>query len=153
MFNELVGEIKVCTDCMIEHANGEAPFDRPADEPAPWSAIPFGYNVTMGGEHADGCDRDGECECENLGFSWLSCDGCGSGLGGDRFLFTLWRLSADEARERFAGSLAIARDVTRTRTDRFNALVRAGEIRQYIGKLNKEQAGFARWIESHKVVA
>lgn len=90
------GKISVCQCCMLSHANGECCAEDHDREPL--SAIPDGYSVTMGlltEEHADGCteaDRsNGDCTCEQLGFSMSSCDGCGSPLGGDRFALTLWR--------------------------------------------------------------
>jgi hypothetical protein len=75
---------------MLIHANGETDPDRPADLPEPWSLIDFTqYNVAMGGEHSDDCDPE-NCECGDLGFSTSSCQGCGSGLHGDRYRFTLF---------------------------------------------------------------
>jgi hypothetical protein len=35
-------------------------------------------------------DLGNECECEDAGFRWSSCDTCDSGLGGDRFYVTFW---------------------------------------------------------------
>jgi hypothetical protein len=35
-------------------------------------------------------DLGGECECEQLGFSWSACDVCGSGLGGNREAVVFW---------------------------------------------------------------
>lgn len=87
------GKISVCLCCMLAHAAdgcGECDHDR-----EPWSLITPPHTVTMGllaEEHRDGCDREeaGECDCEHEGFSWSSCEGCGSPLGGDRWAFTLW---------------------------------------------------------------
>jgi hypothetical protein len=39
-----------------------------------------------------------DCECEQEGFSWSSCDVCGSPLGGDRFAVTFWIPEAKDAK-------------------------------------------------------
>jgi hypothetical protein len=94
--NEVViDQISVCVDCMVLHANGEYDHDRDPSEPEPLSLIGPGYSVTMGvSEHSEHCtevDREEGCDCDQLGFSWSRCEGCGSTLGGDRFALTLWR--------------------------------------------------------------
>lgn len=91
------GIVWVCQDCMLAHANGDEPMDRPADEPevwALWADEPAG-SVTMGigtDEHNDGCEGDWEqgCYCEHDSFSTRRCGGCGSWLAGDRYAFTYW---------------------------------------------------------------
>src|ERR1044072_2420100 len=99
--HEVHSTIKVCQDCMLAHANGEYDPDRverekAGEQPQVWSAIPEGWQVTMGmGYEEHSCGRENgedvdECECENYGFSWSSCDGCEDGFGGDRYWFTLW---------------------------------------------------------------
>jgi hypothetical protein len=35
-------------------------------------------------------DRGGECECEQLTFTWSACDVCGSSLGGARDAVVFW---------------------------------------------------------------
>lgn len=84
-------EIWVCVDCMLVHANGEC-GESPDCEP--WSDVdPERFEVAMGGEHEDGCTAraDGEdCECERQTFSRSQCEGCGSWLAGERYLFTLF---------------------------------------------------------------
>jgi hypothetical protein len=124
MYAENCGEIEVCQDCLILHANGETSPDFPADSPQPLSAIPFGYDVTMGGDET--------------GFSWQSCEGCGSNLGGDRFEMTLWRLTTDEARERFNLMISLARRNTANR-DRVRNLAVAGQFRAYLAARFAEQ--------------
>ncbi len=37
-----------------------------------------------------------DCECENEGFSWSSCDVCGSNLGGDRYAVTFWKIKENQ---------------------------------------------------------
>ncbi len=93
---EVIGAISVCLVCMFTHANGEYPGD-PDDidpnEPEPWALLREGEHPAMGGEHRDNCtpeDREEGCDCGDLGCSWYSCEGCGSTLGGDRYLFTLF---------------------------------------------------------------
>lgn len=93
--SEILGQISVCTCCMLVHANGECCGEH--EGPEPLSLIGAGRSVTAGlsaDEHSEHCtpeDREsGACDCEVLGFSWQSCEGCGSPLGGDRFALTLW---------------------------------------------------------------
>lgn len=96
MFNTPGGTIWVCQDCMFMHANGEEPLDRPATEPELWNRFPLAAEISMGlGREEHDCDyatggEYGECDCEHQSFSWQSCDGCGSTLGGDRHAFTYW---------------------------------------------------------------
>lgn len=73
--SEIIGEISVCVCCMLSHANGECCAEH--EGPEPLSLIGEGQSITMG---------DGDQEW----FSYDSCDGCGSPLGGDRFIVTLW---------------------------------------------------------------
>jgi hypothetical protein len=110
----------VCQCCMLASANGECCQDHARDEservtepgnfytgpiqptPMPWAryADREGHE-TMGllnSEHDEDCDvfktgirpDDYECDCETRDFSWSSCDGCGSSLGGERYAFTWW---------------------------------------------------------------
>jgi hypothetical protein len=96
MSAEVIDEISVCLACMFMHTNGEypgGPADIDPNEPEPWALLPEGTHPAMGGEHNERCtpaDREEGCDCENLGFSWSRCEGCGSTLGGDRYLFTLF---------------------------------------------------------------
>jgi hypothetical protein len=73
---------------------GEDPYDG-----EPLSRIPEDAEVTAGllfEEHDDDCPnrKVGEwvvdCDCERMTFTWLSCDGCGSTLGGAREALTVW---------------------------------------------------------------
>lgn len=96
--------IWVCVDCIMHHANGECGSchtDEGHDrEPLCLVDKPMsGYDtVTMGmlnSEHAKDCGRRtgsyvSDCNCETMTFSWLSCEGCGSTLGGERHAMTLW---------------------------------------------------------------
>lgn len=90
----ILGRISVCACCMYVHANGECCAEDHDREPL--SLIADGQSVTMGlsaDEHSEHCrpiDRENGCDCEQLGFSWQSCEGCGSPLGGDRHALTLW---------------------------------------------------------------
>lgn len=92
---EIIGELSVCIDCLLLHANGEIAPDRPDTEPMPLCKIEPGQSVTLGAiEHTDGCtdaDREEGCDCDQHGFRWSSCQGCGSTLGGDRFAMVLWQ--------------------------------------------------------------
>lgn len=73
-------DLEVCVDCIMVIANGEATADTNTDEhvanmDAMWPAQD-GWRLGYGNSDPDASD---------LGFSWGSCDGCGSNLGGDRF--------------------------------------------------------------------
>lgn len=87
-------EISVCLTCMIAHANGEDIREENSKEPEPFALFHGQISrLAMGGEHNENCteeDRAEGCDCEDLGFSWHRCDGCGSFLGGDRFRFTVF---------------------------------------------------------------
>lgn len=97
---EIIGTIDVCECCMLIHANGECgDHDEHGEGYEPLSRIGFPeYTVTMGllaEEHSEYCteeDREADqCDCEGPSFSWQSCEGCGSHLGGNRYKLTLWR--------------------------------------------------------------
>ena len=87
-----LGTIWACVDCMFVHASGETEGE---PDRAPWGILEGGQHVTLGltyGEHTcgKGQDHDRECDCETEEFSWSTCEGCGSRLGGSRHAFTLW---------------------------------------------------------------
>jgi len=91
------GTLWVCVDCLMSEANGEEITPRDG-QPEPWSREPD-TDVTMGlawSEHQipAQCEElfttGGECYCETREFSWSSCDGCGSTLGGSRHAYTYW---------------------------------------------------------------
>lgn len=91
--------IWVCVDCLMTDSSGE-PAENPDREP--WNLLdrePEGSHVTMGlmrEEHSCGYESDPdssaweECNCADDEFSWSTCDGCGSSLGGSRHACTLW---------------------------------------------------------------
>jgi hypothetical protein len=76
-------EISVCVDCVAVDANGHDPE---AVEPnysgwlSQWDGYAFSI-VACGGDDVD------DLYCEGH-FLWSPCDGCGSGLGGDRFCYS-----------------------------------------------------------------
>lgn len=85
----------VCECCMLTHANGEC-CGGSVHEAEPLSKIPGTADVSLGllaEHHADTCTSEnresGECDCEHNTFSWSSCDGCGSLLGGTRDALTV----------------------------------------------------------------
>lgn len=88
--------IWVCVDCLVADVNGEDPQDRPESEPAVWALESQYEELTLGlldSEHSTYCARDdnyGECDCAEQSFSWSSCEGCGSTLGGSRHAYTEW---------------------------------------------------------------
>lgn len=89
------GTIWVCVCCMLVHANGHKCATDCGDDPWSLWADNSLYTLTMGlfrEDHEEGCDPDdAECECDRQTFSWSSCDGCGSNLGGERHAFTWHR--------------------------------------------------------------
>lgn len=86
----------VCTDCVMQHANGEHSPDRPADYPPVWSKM-MSADVTLGmvaAEHASDCDpverAEQGCSCETITFSNGTCEACGLTLAGARHAMTYW---------------------------------------------------------------
>src|SRR5690242_12921454 len=91
------GTLWVCVDCLMSEANGEEVKPH-AGQPEPW-ALELDTDVTAGltwEEHHNPAECEelftngGECYCETQEFSWSSCDGCGSTLGGSRHAYTWW---------------------------------------------------------------
>lgn len=91
--------IWVCQDCMLHHANGECGScytdEAHGREPMGLVDQPMsGYDMVAMGMldefHTEGCMELFGCDCETMTFSWSSCDGCGSTLGGERHAMTLW---------------------------------------------------------------
>lgn len=81
-------EIAVCTDCLMLLANAEA-FDAEGNE----ITEQVGANIQdLWGntEITLGSVDDTEDTADEGYFSWSSCDGCGSTLGGDRYTATAW---------------------------------------------------------------
>lgn len=99
---DLTYEISVCQCCMLTEANGECcgpDYDNNhglegfGGGVEPLSLISPEDGLAMGGEHSEYCtedDRGAGCDCDQLGFSWSSCEGCGSPLGGDRYKMTVF---------------------------------------------------------------
>jgi hypothetical protein len=89
-------QMAVCTDCLSVLANGECeyPSQTAADAHGEGMTRMLGdHEVTLGWPFTaqDQEDWDAGIEIDDqLGFSWRSCDGCGSPLGGDRFKATIW---------------------------------------------------------------
>lgn len=91
--------VSICVDCLMFYANGETPEHMDESQTEEWLQALTSNYVTLGimwDDHDDDCpNREAEewvddCECENFGFSWQSCETCGSNLGGDRFGATEW---------------------------------------------------------------
>ena len=96
--------IMACGDCLMLIANGETPE---GDDTLPdrinsqWSVSndtcdrygavqgSLWWDIALGGEHESEADE----YSGSLGFSWSSCECCGSRLGGERYPMTalLWR--------------------------------------------------------------
>ena len=76
--NEETYELEVCVDCAMLIANGETPEGNPDFTLSPrWD----GYHVALN------CPED----CEGS-FTWSSCEGCDSPLGGDRHPAAAWEV-------------------------------------------------------------
>jgi hypothetical protein len=74
--------IKVCATCLIVDANGDG--ELPEDELREWGGFLPDHDRSMWAHatHSDDLDETEPCEGH---FSWSACEGCGSGLGGDRY--------------------------------------------------------------------
>lgn len=136
--DEIVCEISVCEECMFVYANGEADPERPDDQPDAWALLQFGDRVTMGGSHREGCPNypDGgtgyiECDCDSLGFTQSSCEGCGDKYHGDRYKFTLWRTRIPAARRGHAACVEFAR-TAETPASAHHSLALAAKWRGFI---------------------
>lgn len=73
----IVAEIEICSDCTLLVANGEIDHLSEADQEAHAKRIAERWGPGQPLVLACGV------ECEGF-FSWSSCEGCGSALGGDR---------------------------------------------------------------------
>jgi hypothetical protein len=95
-------QLWVCSDCLMMLANGDMPEDMPEDYQSAFLArhtaglereLDGHYgNVVAGGAHHCGDGeawRDGDCACEDGGFSNGECDLCRDGLAGDRYAATV----------------------------------------------------------------
>lgn len=93
----------VCVDCYETH-HGVREDHGTAPDREPLCLIPDDAVVTAGiWPHNDGCANvalDGtwlgivDCDCERITFTWSSCDGCGSRLGGSREALTVWEVES-----------------------------------------------------------
>jgi hypothetical protein len=127
---EFHSEIRVCIDCLLMLANGEATADRPTDEPEPLALwMGYGYDVVPGGEHAEDCPnrdsltRDVDCDCDDKGFTQSSCEGCGSHLHGDRYAATVFAASDAYAIARHASVIGKIQEARGYRTVGMPALM------------------------------
>lgn len=89
-------DLRACQTCLFLTANGECDPDDVAEIAGyqRWHADHPEWHLALGGEHRDTCtevDRNAGCDCDDLGFSWRSCDVCGVNLGGDRYQLTAFR--------------------------------------------------------------
>jgi hypothetical protein len=86
----------VCVDCYFAH-HGADESDAPTDR-EPLSLIDDGAEVTDNtcsshdGDDETACEYCGQTDYENgiQEFSWRSCEGCGSTLGGARYRLAVW---------------------------------------------------------------
>lgn len=78
--------VRVCTDCYIAHHYGAAEHDGKwfaGESDTPCDREPLA--LLEGYDLADATDSE-----YDDGFSWGTCDGCGSNLGGTRFLLAIF---------------------------------------------------------------
>lgn len=103
MPSTVIGTIWVCDCCLFaREGDGDGCDGNGGCAGEPWKLIGDHESVTLGKtyeEHSCGIESGermsaAECDCECREFSWSSCDGCGSPLGGRRHAYTLW----DDAR-------------------------------------------------------
>jgi hypothetical protein len=72
-------DLEVCTDCLMLMANGGMGDVTEEEEAAHCEAMEARWPMAEGWHVVSGsCD-------EECGFSWRSCESCGSHLGGDRY--------------------------------------------------------------------
>lgn len=90
-------ELSICVDCLMILANGECNYESEADRVKHEAGMVKHLaddEVTLGrltpNDICQGSDHDNDCTCDQFGFRWGQCDGCGSVLGGDRYAATLW---------------------------------------------------------------
>lgn len=85
--------LEVCECCYVTEATGETcecGCDALSDLPAEYDSLTSGW-VTEAYESRGETPPDWENgEDDSLGFSWGTCDACGSTLGGDRYPMTVW---------------------------------------------------------------
>lgn len=89
-------DLAICVDCLMMLANGELGQGDTAAEDAHAEKMAAQWGdaeLTLGSLGVDSTDDDDERD--QLGFSWSSCEGCGSTFGGDRFAATAWVREGD----------------------------------------------------------
>jgi hypothetical protein len=84
------GDIMVCTDCYFAHHYGATEHEGQwfaGDSDSPCDRKPLarldGYDLADNTDSVTGDGIDG--------FSWLTCDGCGSTFGGARYRLAVWK--------------------------------------------------------------
>lgn len=128
-----VTDLRVCIDCHNYYFGELRPNPAPTDDAhRPWNTLEFGYDVRTAGEHGEACDTDmGRCDCNHDGFSWSSCDGCNSPLGGDRYRYELLAATDEIAREHHRALIMWAR-IDNTIGDRVWQIDEAGMWRRFL---------------------
>jgi hypothetical protein len=105
----IIGEIEVCTDCMLTDQQGGDYDNTPEQgQPEPWALMSGRYNagqLVMGTEHHnESCHLNPENtentdymsyydqsrECGHDDFSSARCEGCGTYLAGERFSYVIF---------------------------------------------------------------
>ncbi len=87
---EQATEYWVCVDCYFAHHYGATEHDGQwfaGDSDTPADREPL-VKIEEGSETADWTDSETEEGIDS--FSWSSCDGCGSTLGGSRYRLAVW---------------------------------------------------------------
>lgn len=93
MTSTAITSLWVCLDCLMAHEDpcGLADSGHLPDR-EPLGLIDPGHSVTSGllaSDHAEDCLGE-ECDCEEVTFTYMPCEGCGSTLAGSRYALTLW---------------------------------------------------------------
>jgi hypothetical protein len=83
-------EIRLCTDCVFADANGAGTPEHDGGPSADWTGF---LRCWDGWGFAAQTERFGDYhEIREPSFSWSPCDGCGSGLGGDRWDYIAYEI-------------------------------------------------------------
>jgi hypothetical protein len=87
--------INICTDCVFADANGARTHADDGGPSSDWTGFLPGWD---GWGFIAQTERFGDVhEIKEPHFSWWRCDGCGSGLGGDRWEYTAYEIRKDTA--------------------------------------------------------
>lgn len=95
-------DLDICSSCLMVLANGPQQGENYADDLRAAEGLAHnwpGWDITLGAldEECEHCKswresgEEGDNPCDEGWFSWSSCQGCGSRLGGQRYHATAWK--------------------------------------------------------------